>query len=484
MGPSSLGSPSGRYRSIENRLVLVVDDEATFRELYCQVLEEAGFVTAQAGSAEEALESMAKSVPAMVISDVRMPGIGGLDLLRQVRGKWPMMPFLLVTAYSEVREAVQALRLGAVEYLAKPIDLDALIGTVREALGVEDDGADPELPPHALVDLVAESAVMRGILRDAYRVAKSDATVLLTGESGTGKDVMARFIHRHSARELGPFVAVNCGAMPADLLPGTLFGHQKGAFTGAVSTRKGLFRDADGGTLFLDEIGELPLDLQPVLLRVLETRRITPLGGDGEVQTDVRIVAATNRRLEEAVRDGRFRADLYYRLNVIAFELPSLAQRLDDVMPLVRFFLSNGSGGPRRLSPAAAECIKSHHWPGNVRELSNAITRAALLARSEVILPEHLPPAVRSGGSASLGALSDGLDPDLDEASGALEHRPSTLDDPGPNSPARLPTLEESEKALILRALAETEGNRTHAAEALGLSRRGLLNKIKRYGLD
>ncbi|MEM1183080.1 MAG: sigma-54 dependent transcriptional regulator [Acidobacteriota bacterium] len=446
----------------KTRRVLVVDDEATFRELYCQVLGEAGFVTEQASSAEEALDLMRRNLPAMVISDVRMPGIGGLNLLRQARKEWPLIPFLLVTAYSEVREAVEALRLGAVEYLTKPIDLDILTGTVHGALGFEPEGGDPELPRHALEGLVAESAVLRSILRDAYRVSHSDATVLLTGESGTGKDEIAQFIHRHSDRAEGPFVAVNCGAIPADLLSGTLFGHHKGAFTGAVGTRQGHFRDADGGTLFLDEIGELPLALQPVLLRALETRRIRPLGGDAEIQTDVRIIAATNRNLELAVEDGRFRADLFYRLNVIAFELPPLADRPDDVLPLARFFLLRSSRGLKRLSPAAADCVMAYPWPGNVRELANAVTRAALLARSEVILPEHLPPAI--GAFARV---------DDEAPSPSLAH-----------NTGRLPTLEENEKALIMRALAETHGNRTHAAEILGLSRRGLLNKIKRYDLD
>ena len=464
--PEEVATPSGSAPTI-----LVVDDEATFRDLYCQVLEEAGFATVRAGSADDALGILGRSAPAMVISDVRMPGIDGLELLRRVRGRWPTMPFLLVTAYSGVRDAVEALRLGAVEYLPKPVDLDALIGHVREVLGIEGDRLDPELPPGALEGVVAESEEMLTVLRDAHRVAKSEATLLLTGESGTGKDVLARFVHRHSGRAEGPFVAVNCGAIPAELLPAALFGHRPGAFTGAVGSRRGHFLDAEGGTLFLDEIGELPLDLQPVLLRALETRKVTPLGGAGEIRADVRIVAATNRDLESAVAAGRFRADLYYRLNVIALHLPPLARRDDDVLPLARFFLSRESQGPRRLSPAAAACIAAHDWPGNVRELAHAITRAALLARSEVILPEHLPPVVRRAVGEVTDDLGDEPSPELRTGS------------PAPGA-SRLPTLHESEKALIARALEETGGNRTHAADLLGLSRRGLLNKIKRHGLD
>ena len=259
--------------------VLIVDDEVGFRDLYGQVLEEAGFRAFGAESAEEAYEQLAAASPDMVISDVRMPGDDGLTLLRRARTTYPSLPFLLVTAYSEIREAVRALRLGAVDYLAKPVDLDALVDSVAAALGVERRAAaSMNLPATALEGIVAESPALLHLLADADRVAKSDATVLLTGETGAGKEVLAGFVHRRSARSDSPLVSINCAAVPGELLATELFGHARGAFTGASSPRKGRFREADGGTLFLDEIGELPLELQPVLLRALETRRVTPLG--------------------------------------------------------------------------------------------------------------------------------------------------------------------------------------------------------------
>ncbi len=444
--------------------ILIVDDEATFRELYRQVLEEAGFETAAAGSAEEALEMVRTTPPAMVVSDVRMPGEDGIALLRRLRAEHGEFPFLLVTAYADVRDAVEALKLGAVDYLAKPVDLDELVAAVRDALGIRGDEPTWEVPAAALEGMVVESAAMRLVVRDAYRVAKSDATVLLTGESGTGKEVLAQFLHRQSGRERGPLVAVNCAAIPAALLPSELFGHEKGAFTGATARRAGRFREAHGGTLLLDEIGELPAELQPVLLRVLESRRITPVGGDRAVDVDVRVVAATNRDLEAEVEAGRFRRDLYYRLNVIALALPPLRERPEEILSLARLLLARSGAVDKRLSPAAVKLLRAHSWPGNVRELANAMERARLLSRAEVILPEHLPPAIQDA-------------PPVPEATAAAaEAVPAAAG-------GAVATLEEAEIELIRRALAETGGNRTRTAARLGISRRGLINKIKRYGL-
>ena len=451
--------------------VLVVDDEAGFRDLYGQVLEEAGFQTLGAASAEEAYQRLATASPDMVVSDVRMPGDDGLTLLRRARATYPALPFLLVTAYSEVRDAVRALRLGAVDYLAKPVDLDALVESVAATLGIaRRTPGRADLPATALEGIVAESPALLRLLADADRVAKSDATVLLTGETGAGKEVVAGFIHRRSPRGGRPLVSINCAAVPGELLATELFGHQRGAFTGASSTRKGRFREADGGTLFLDEIGELPLELQPVLLRALETRRVTPLGTDREVQVDVRIVAASNRDLGAEVAAGRFRADLYYRLNVIAFEVPPLRQRPEDVLPLARFFLRREGDADRRLAPATARALRRHPWPGNVRELANAIDRARLLARSEIILPDHLPRAVRAAAAAAAAP-----------SGGVVEPRPAVPEEAAPAAEAL--SLEEIERNAVRRALELAGGNRTVAAERLGISRRGLLNKIKRYGL-
>jgi DNA-binding NtrC family response regulator len=435
--------------------VLVVDDEARSRELYAETLRAAGLEVQTAADAVEARARIEAAVPSMVISDVRMPGEDGVSLLRDVR-RAHELPFLLVTAHADVREAVAALKLGAVDYLAKPVDLDELVAAVTDAVGERPVGSD-ELPAEALQGIVGESPAFRAALRDAWRVAGSDATVLLTGESGTGKEVLAQFIHRHSKRARGPLVVVNCGAIPSTLLASELFGHEKGSFTGAIGKRSGRFREADGGTFFLDEMGELPLDLQPALLRAIETGRFTAVGADRETESNFRLIAATNRDLGKDVNNGRFREDLYYRINVIALCLPPLRERSEDILPLARHFLAQGASGPKRLSPAAARALQRHTWPGNVRELANAMERARLLSPGDVILPEHLPPALRQAAEAPLAAA--------------------------PSESENVRALELVERDSIAKALEKTEGNRTRAAELLGISRRTLIYKLKRYGL-
>lgn len=450
-------------------LILVVDDESRYRSLYVQVLRDAGFETLEAGNAEDAAARIAAQPPAMVISDVRMPGASGIDLLRQTRASHPDLPFLLITAYADVRGAVDALKLGAVDYLAKPVDLDELLAAVRDTLGVP--AKATEIPAEALTGIIAESPAMRAVLRDAYRVAASDATVLLTGESGSGKEVVAQFIHRHSPRHDKAMVAVNCAAIAPSLLASELFGHEKGAFTGAVAKRKGHFREAHEGTLFLDEIGDMPLELQASLLRATETGRITPVGGDKEICVDCRLVAATNRHLEDDVAMGRFRQDLFYRLNVITLDIPPLRERPEDIAPLARFFLNQGSTETRRLSRAALQALATHSWPGNVRELANAMAHVRLLSQTDVILPEHLPPAVRKAtitGASQAPARANPIRPAGQEIS---------------ERPAAPKTLEEHEYEAVTAALEQTGGNRTRAAELLGITRRGLIYKIKRMGL-
>jgi len=442
-------------------LALVVDDERAHRALYAQTLEARGFEVETAADATEALEKIRERAPSLVVSDVRMPGTDGLSLLRTARECCPELPFLLVTAHANVREAVAALRLGAVDYLAKPVDLDELAAAAADFVGLSPGGRSPELPKSALEGIVAESPAFRSVLADAFRVAQSEATVLLTGESGTGKEIVAGFIHRHSPRHNGPLVAVNCAALPEGLLGSELFGHEKGAFTGAHARRPGRFREAHGGTLFLDEIGDMPVSLQPALLRAIETGRVTPVGGTGEQAVDIRLIAATHRDLEASVRAETFRQDLYYRLNVFALHLPPLRDRREDILPLARAILHRAGSG-QRLSPAAGRALLGHAWPGNVRELANAVERARILANTEVILPEHLPPAVRQADAAPGASRSDA---GREGAEGILP-------------------LDDVERESIARALAETGGNRTRAAELLGISRRALLYKIKRYGLS
>ncbi|SFL24601.1 two-component system, NtrC family, response regulator HydG [Desulfomicrobium norvegicum] len=444
------------------RSILVVDDEVRYRELYARVLRDAGLEVLEAENAADALDLLSHEPLDMIVSDVRMPGESGLDLLRRVRTEKPELPFLLVTAYADVREAVDALKLGAVDYLAKPVDLDELLAAVRDTLGVSAD-ADPEIPAGSLEGIVAASPAMRSVLRDAYRVAPSDATILLTGESGSGKEVVAQFIHRHSARRDKPMVPVNCAAIAPALLASELFGHERGAFTGAVNKRNGYFREAHEGTLFLDEIGDMPLELQPSLLRATETGRITPVGSDKETLIDCRLIAATNHDLETDVAEGRFRQDLYYRLNVITIDIPPLRQRPEDIPPLARAFLNKDKTEARRLSRAAMQVLVSHPWPGNVRELANAMAHVRLLSQTDVILPEHLPPAVRKAAGKAAPA-SRNAEPQ--------------------EAPAQPRTLEQHEIEAVTTALKQTKGNRTHAAQLLGITRRGLIYKLKRLGIE
>ena len=444
-----------------NRTILVVDDEVRYRELYARVLRDAGFSVREAADAQAALKFLKAETPDMVVSDVRMPGASGLDLLRRVRDDRPDLPFLLVTAYADVREAVDALKLGAVDYLAKPVDLDELLAAVRDTLGVHGEGTG-EMPAAALRGIVAESPAMRAVLRDAWRVAASDATILLTGESGCGKEVVAQFIHRNGSRHDRALVTVNCAAVAPTLLASELFGHEKGAFTGAVSKRKGFFREAHEGTLFLDEIGDMPLELQASLLRATETGRITPVGSDREIAVDCRLIAATNRDLEKDVAEGRFRQDLFYRLNVITIDIPPLRERPEDIPPLARLFLNRDSSESRRLSRAAIQALQAHPWPGNVRELANAMAHVRLLSQTDVILPEHLPPAVRKS---------------------AAQDAPKAPAAAAPAQPGQTRTLEQQEYEAVAAALKQTGGNRTHAAQLLGITRRGLIYKLKRLGL-
>ena len=434
--------------------ILVVDDEPAFLKLYRDTLRDCGYAVKTAEDAQEALSAIEKEVPLMVVSDVMMPGIDGITFLRHVREKYDELPFLLVTAYADVRDAVLSLKLGAVDYLEKPIDLNELATAVNDSLGRSAKLPD-EVPAEAMDGIIAESPIMQQVFSDVYRVAKSDANVLLTGESGTGKEVLAGFIHNNSLRTKGKLVAVNCAAIPESLLGSELFGHEKGAFTGAASKRAGRFREAEGGTLFLDEIGDMPLDLQPSLLRALENGTVSPLGSDKEIKVDFRLVTATNKNLQEEVAAGRFREDLYYRLNVIAFELPPLRERREDIVPLANYLLAQDSNRSRKLSVAAAGILQQYNWPGNIRELGNIIERIRILCRSDLILPEHLPDFIRDIPLSST-----------------------------PDAARELMTLKESEVEAIHTALERTNGNRTKAAELLGIGRRTLLYKLKSYNIQ
>ena len=436
--------------------VLIVDDDTGQRSLLDSFLTSQAFKTVTVDSGERALEVLRTQPVNMMISDVRMPGISGLETLRLARKEHAHLPILLVTAYTDIRDAVGAIRDGAVDYLAKPIDLDQLLSAVRHATGLVQNvplkfNENKQLPAH----IIARSPLMQAIFRDASLIAPSESRVLITGESGVGKEIVADVIHAWSPRSGGPLVKVNCAAIPENLLESELFGHEKGAFTGAVAQRIGRFEMANQGTIFLDEIAEMTPQLQAKLLRVAQDGRFQRIGSNVEIRVNARILAATNRNLEEEVKKGRFRDDLYYRLNVVELNIPPLRERREDILPLANQMLGDLAKGRARFSSAVAECLEQYSWPGNVRELRNAMERAVLLSGGELILPDHLPARVRGGarlGSAAVAAP---------EAADAQR-------------------LEEIERQAVLDALRKHDFNRTDTAKALGISRRALLYKLQR----
>jgi DNA-binding NtrC family response regulator len=398
------------------------------------------------------LEVLRKEKIDMMISDVRMPGLSGLDTLRLARKEHGSFPILLVTAYADIRDAVGAMRDGAVNYLSKPIDLDELLASVRQATGLSQReplkfDAGKQLPPN----IVAASPLMQALFGDVSLVAASESRVLITGESGAGKEVIADVIHTWSPRAAGKLVKVNCAAIPETLLESELFGHEKGAFTGATSTRMGRFELADGGTIFLDEIADMAPQLQAKLLRVAQNGSFQRIGSNTEIHADARILAATNRHLEEEVKAGRFREDLFYRLNVVELTVPPLRERREDILPLAHLMLASLTQNRARLSSAVSDCLESYPWPGNVRELRNAMERAALLCRGDLIVPEHLPARIRPGARSSI----------LLEAADAQK-------------------LEDVEAEAVLQTLNKNDFNRTATAKALGISRRALIYKLQR----
>ncbi len=442
-----------RKNNPESPRILIVDDDPSQRSLLNSFLRSQGFDTVTADSGERALETLRTGKFGMMISDVRMPRLSGLETLRLARQEHATLPVLLVTAFTDVRDAVAAMRDGAVNYLAKPIDLDELMACVRSATGIA--GASPlrfdqekPLPDY----VVARSPLMQAVFRDAALIAPSETRVLITGESGTGKEVVADVIHAWSSRAAGPLVKVNCAAIPETLLESELFGHEKGAFTGAHAQRIGRFEEANNGTIFLDVIAEMSPPLQAKLLRVTQGGRFQRVGSNREVQTNARILAASNRILEDEVKAGRFREDLFYRLNVVELNVPPLRERREDILPLAGRFIEELTKGRARFSDTVSACLERYPWPGNVRELRNAMERAVLLSRSELILPDHLPTRVRAAA-----------------------------DQPAPPVAGDRERLEEIEREAILQALRQHDSNRTETAKALGISRRALLYKLQRF---
>jgi DNA-binding NtrC family response regulator len=439
--------------------ILIVDDDAALRVGLAEALADLGFVAVEAADGRAALAWLEQHRADAVLLDFRMPGLDGVEVLCRIRTRPDPPPVAILTAVPTAANTIEAMRLGAADHLSKPVGRADLAALLRRLLP-PDVPATAAPPTAALGDgeLVGSSAAMREVQKQIGLLADSDATVLLTGETGTGKEVVAQAIHRHGRRARKAFVAVNCAAIPSELLESQLFGQVRGAFTGAVADRPGSFREADGGTLFLDEIGDMAPAMQAKLLRVLQERVVTPVGGR-PTPVNVRVVAATHRDLGRAVRDGAFREDLYYRLGVVPLHLPSLRERLADIVPLAEHFLvlAAGNAAGKRLSAEAAARLLAHPWPGNVRELRNAMERVAAMVRHSVVT------------AADFGFLQM-----LDPAPGEADWLAGDL----PTAVTRL------EAAMIQRALDASHGNRAEAARRLGIHRQLLHEKIRRYGLD
>jgi two-component system, NtrC family, response regulator HydG len=452
--------------------VLVVDDEVRNAELTALELSDAGHDTAWVSGGQAALERLQKSPVDALITDVRMPPPDGLALLAEVRRRWPAVTVVLMSAYGDVGVMRKALKLGAHDFVDKDGEFREQLAAILERVAhertlvadnvrLQDEVASLK---QGLATVIGDSPAVHHALELARKVAVTDSTVLLRGESGTGKDLFARAMHFASRRAQGPWVKVNCGALPEALLESELFGHEKGAFTGAVRQKPGRFEDAHHGTLFLDEIGELPISLQVKLLQVIEEKTFTRVGGNQPITVDVRLIAATNRDLEQMVRERTFREDLFFRLNVFPIVLPPLRERPGDVRALVQHVVRRHGLPPEHVSPGALAALERHEWPGNVRELEHALERAMILAGSDPIEVEHLPFAHAPGRAAGAGW------------SGASAPWVPVI------PPAGL-SLEVLEKELIVQALERAAGNKSKAARLLGLTRRTLYSRMERHGL-
>ena len=453
-------------RELKGR-VLVVDDEVHQRDILQMILEAEGYETVTAGNARQGREAAARQAFDVVLTDLKMPDTSGIVLLEELLKTQPGVLVILMTAHGTIGSAVEAMRKGAFDYLTKPLERDELLIVLgrameRSSLLRENRMLHEQLRDRfRLENIVGAHGTMQDVFRIVYKVAASNSTVLIYGESGTGKELIARALHHGSDRRGRPFYAVNIAALPESILEAELFGYEKGAFTGADSRKVGLFEQASGSTLFLDEVGDLRRDLQVKLLRTLQEREILRVGGTDRIPVDVRIIAATNQDLEHAVREGQFREDLYYRLNVIPILLPPLRERRTDIPPLVEHFMKKYAvaGRGKELAESALKVLMAYDWPGNVRELESVVERALLLSDGEVIVPEDLPAAVRSGAAARRSPLSADI-PD------------SGID------------LDGLERELILRALEKASGNVSRAARLLGLSRRTLQYRLEKIQQD
>ncbi len=461
--------------------ILIVDDDDAHRSMLCALLKEWGYNTDEANDGDLAILKVQKQVYDAIISDLRMARVDGISALKEILNYNPSIPVLVMTAWSSVDTAVEALRLGAYDYLSKPLDFDVLRQTLVRTLEhtkIATENRDLRRCIHEQpgLGILGRSICMIELVRMVNTVAPSDATVLIVGESGTGKELVARAIMKASYRNELPFITVNCAALSPALLESELFGHEKGAFTGADRRREGRFKQADGGTLFLDEIGELPLVLQAKLLRAIQQGEIQRVGSDTAITVNVRVIAATNRDLPEEVAAGRFREDLYYRLNVIGIEVPPLRLRREDIPLLAAFFLEQFALTNRKtikgFTPQSMDALLRYNWPGNVRELENAIERAVILCTGEYISERELPLVIMVPHK------------NVDYASLNVDSALQTKNIPENFEYTHLLTLEEIEKIAIINMLKETLDNKSEAARRLGITRATLHNKLKKYGIE
>jgi two-component system response regulator AtoC len=455
--------------------VLVVDDDKNTRDGLQRALRHR-FDVRTAESADAALAALADGAVDVMLSDVRMPGEDGISLLKRVQSRHPSVSCILITAYGSVETAVEAMKQGAFDFLTKPVNLDRLELLIDRALHTRDVEAKNQAleaqldKKFGLESIIGSSPAMQELFDVIRQVAPTQASVLIQGPSGTGKELVANAIHRLSSRSRGPFVAVHCAALSPTLLESELFGHEKGAFTGAVSRRKGRFEQADGGTLFLDEIGEIEPAIQVKLLRVLEERRFERVGGDETIEVDIRLLTATNRDLKKLVEEGIFREDLYYRLSVVPVNLPPLSERAGDIPLLadhfIRDFAERNGRAITGITPDAVNLLCAYSWPGNVRELRNTIERMVVLSSGGRLTARDVPPQIRAAGNAPAGG-------------GTAANNASSPSTPQPAAGS----LAETEKRKILDVLAKHRGNRTRAAVELGISRRTLHRKLNEYGI-
>ncbi|MGH9609524.1 MAG: sigma-54-dependent transcriptional regulator [Bryobacteraceae bacterium] len=447
--------------------ILVVDDDESLRRVTQVQLEQAGFQTQTAADGSEALAALQKAPVQLVITDLKMPGMSGLELLRRIRAEYPEVVVVVITAYGTVESAVEAMRAGAYDYITKPVHPEELELVAKRALQhlqlLEENRALRSSldAKYGFESIIGRSRSLLYVLDMAARAAQTDATVVIHGETGTGKELLAKAVHFNSRRREKPFVTINCGAIPKDLLESELFGHVKGSFTGAVAHRTGKVETADGGTLFLDEIGEMPLELQVKLLRLIQQGEIEKVGAPSSSTVDVRAIAATHRNLEAMIEDGTFREDLYYRLSVIPLELPPLRERLDDIPELVQHFFAKAKRKHGRedlvLPISLLPYFSNYRWPGNIRELENIVERLVVLTPGNEIAVSHLPAFLRK------------------------EH--ASVDELNLDLPPQGISLEAIEKELILKALARFKWNQTHAAKYLDISRKALIYRMEKHGI-